>query len=317
MPPNTRIPRRTFLKAVAVTAGTAGIATALPTGSAAASGGSTGSTEDLAEEHAGDRGLLIDLTRCVGCGRCVDACKAENELPWREDQPARGPDAVLASANWSVVRSEGRVGADGEPRYVKTQCMHCLDPACASACFVKALHKQDNGIVAYDPTICVGCRYCLMACPFSAPSFDWDATFGRVTKCDLCDERAERGEPTACSEACPTGAITFGSRGELLEEAHRRIAERPDRYVDHVYGEREVGGTSILYVSDVPFEELGFATGLPTEPLPSYTWEISQLIPPTAAGLGLTLIALYARRRQVLRAHEASEAGATEMEART
>jgi len=312
MPPNTRIPRRTFLKAVAVTAGTAGIATALPAGSAAASGMSP---EDLAEEHAGDRALLIDLTKCVGCGRCVDACKAENGLAWREDQPARGSDAALAAANWSVVRSEGRVGAGGEPRYVKTQCMHCLDPACASACFVKALHKQDNGIVAYDPSICVGCRYCLMACPFGVPSFDWDATFGSVTKCDLCDERAERGEPTACSEACLTGAITFGSRGELLTEAHRRIAARPDRYVDHVYGEHEVGGTSILYVSDVPFDELGFATGLPTDPLPSYTWEVSRLIPPTAAGLGLTLIALYARRRQVLRAQELREAVATGTEA--
>jgi formate dehydrogenase iron-sulfur subunit len=304
MPPNkSNLTRRRFLKVAAVGTGAAGLATVLPE-TAEARGGSP---ERLAEEHAGDRALLIDITRCVGCGRCVTACKYENDLGWREDQPAEGPDARLASENYSVVRTAEVRGTNGEPRYVRQQCMHCLDPACASACFVKALRKDVLGMVTYDASICVGCRYCLMACPFGAPSFDWAATFGRVSKCDLCAERAHRGLPTACSEACPTGAITFGRRGELLAEAHRRLREQPDRYVDHVYGEEEVGGTSVLYISDVAFEELGFPAGLPTVPLPTYTWEISRLIPPTATGLGAMLMVLYVRRRYLLRAREAAD----------
>jgi formate dehydrogenase iron-sulfur subunit len=293
------ITRRAFLRGVAVGAVSAGVA-------AKSNGTSAPITQDemLAEEHAGDRALLIDLTRCVGCGKCVQACKLENHLEWREDQPALGSDATLASQNWSIVRSFGEVGVHGAPRYTKRQCMHCLEPACVSACFVKALRKQPGGWVTYDEDICVGCRYCLMACPFGVPTFEWDQTFGHVSKCDFCDERAQRGEPTACAEACPVGAITFGQRGSLLEEAHRRIGAEPHRYLDHVYGEDEVGGTSVLYLSDVPFEELGFPGGLPTEPLPSYTWEISRLIPPAAASLGALLIGLHLRRLKILARRE-------------
>jgi len=255
------------------------------------------------DRHADDPGLLIDLTRCIGCGSCVAACKLDHGLAWREDQPSLGPDADLASSNWSVVRtSDVRIG--GVPRYVKTQCMHCIDPACVSACFVKALQKSPEGPVVYDGDRCVGCRYCLLACPFGVPTFEWDETFGRVQKCDLCASRTSRGLPTACAEACPTGAVTFGTRGNLLSEAHRRMAAHPDRYVDHIYGEHEVGGTSVLYISDVSFEELGFRTGLPEVPIPEFTWEISRLIPAVAAGLATTLVVLWHRRQEVLRARE-------------
>jgi formate dehydrogenase iron-sulfur subunit len=258
------------------------------------------------DQHEDDPGLLIDLTRCVGCAKCVAACKEDNALPWREDQPTRGPDADLASSNWSVVRtSDVRVG--GVPRYVKMQCMHCVDPACASACFVKALQKSPEGPVVYDGDRCVGCRYCLMACPFGVPAFEWDETFGRIQKCDLCASRTSQGMPTACAEACPTGAVTFGTRGTLLSEARRRMAAHPNKYVDHIYGEHEVGGTSVLYISDVSFEELGFRTGLPDVAIPEYTWEISRLIPMVAAGLATTLVVLWHRRQGVLRAREEAE----------
>jgi formate dehydrogenase iron-sulfur subunit len=297
MPPNTQqMPRRAFLKAVGVTAAAAGVAAAT-TDPARASGGSP---EELAEEHFNDRAMLIDITRCVGCGRCVEACKVENDLEWREDQPAEGRAARLASENYSVVRSEGGVGPEGQLRYVRQQCMSCLDPACVSACFVAALTKTPQGNVVYDGDMCVGCRYCQMACPFSVPAFEWDETFGRIRKCDLCYARALRGRPTACSEACPTGAITFGRRGDLLEEAWARIEAHPGKYERHVYGETEVGGTSVMYLSDVPFEELGFRTGLPTEPLPSYTWQITRLLPPIATGVGVMLTTLWLRRRRVL-----------------
>lgn len=267
----------------------------------------------------------MDLTKCVGCGRCVSACKADNDLGWHEDQPATGEDAALASSNWTVVRAVGTELHDDPAfaarrreghRFVKTQCMHCLEPACASACFVKAMRKSEAGPVVYDADKCVGCRYCLMACPFGVPTFEWDETFGRVQKCDMCPERVSQGLPTACAEACTRGAITYGKRRELLVEAWRRIDGAPERYVRHVYGEHEVGGTAVLYISDVSFEQLGFRTGLPTDTLGSYTWEITRLLPPIAAGLGVTLMTLYLRRRKVLlEAGEAAEriaAGAAE-----
>lgn len=299
-----KLSRRGFLKGIAAGAVVSGVA---------ASGHPrrhprSELVEELATEHAGDRAMLIDLTRCIGCGRCVQACKLENDLEWREDQPATGPDAALASENWSVVRAFGRVGEDGQPRYAKRQCMHCLEPACVSACFVKALRKQPGGWVTYDGDMCVGCRYCLLACPFGVPAFEWDETFGRISKCDFCDERALRGQPTACAEACPVAAITFGKREQLLDEAHRRIAESPDRYVHHVYGETEAGGTSVMYVSDIPFEELAFPDTVPSTPLPWYTWQTSRLVPPAAASLGILWVSLYIRRRrEILEREEETE----------
>lgn len=283
--------RRGFLKAATVAAGSAGLAT-VPASAARAG------TEELAREHAADDGLLVDLTRCIGCGSCVTACKFRGGLPWRSDQPALGPEAQLSSANRTVVRSFP--AGPASTRYVKTQCLHCLDPACVSACPVRALQKQPTGAVVYDEGRCIGCRYCLMACPFGVPTFEWDEPISAVGKCDLCVERTSRGEPSACAAACPTGAITFGERGPLLEEAHARIDAEPDLYEPEVYGETEVGGTSVLYLSDVPFAELGFVEGLPERPLPEYTWQVSRLVPPAAACLGAVLIALYARRRAAL-----------------
>jgi formate dehydrogenase iron-sulfur subunit len=264
---------------------------------------SSPAVHELAVEHQGDPSVLIDLTKCIGCGKCVDACKADNNLPWRDDQPAVGADAVLASSNYTVVQAEPR-GSDGGVVTVKRQCLHCLEPACASVCFVRALQKSDAGPVTYDPNRCIGCRYCMMACPFGVPTFDWESTFGKISKCDLCADRTSQGRPTACAEACPSGAITYGTRGANLADAHRRI--QGGGYVDHVYGENEVGGTSVLYVSDIPFEKLGFTDGLPEEPLPEYTWQITRLIPPAAAAIGATLITLYLRRMKIIEAEEAA-----------
>ncbi len=288
--------RRRFLKGAAVAAGAASVAATFPP----ARKREGPALQRLAEEHENDTAVLIDITRCVGCGSCVTACKLDNDLGWREDQPARGFDAALASSDWTVVKTQQVHGRDGEPRFTKLQCMHCLEPACVSACFVKALRKSETGAVTYDGNMCVGCRYCLVACPFSVPTFQWDRTFGRVSKCDFCVERTSKGKPTACAEACPVGALTFGRRGELLDEAWRRIGSEPDKYIPHVYGETEVGGTSMLYLSDVAFEKLGFRTTLPTTPLPEYAWEITRLIPPVATALGATLIALWVRRKRVL-----------------
>ena len=302
-----RITRRRFLVEATGAATSAGLAAAVGTARAAGVGAIT-DPGGLAREHADDPGLLIDLTRCVGCGRCVRACKLRAGLGWREDQPAVGPEAELAPTNRSVVRSR-RVRTSVETplgprsrevvRYTKLQCMHCLEPACVSACFMQALRKTEEGPVVYDPNRCIGCRYCMVACPFGIPTFDWDDPVGRIEKCDLCAERTSRGLPPACAEACPEGAIMFGRRGELLAEAWRRIDADP-RYVRHVYGEREVGGTSVLYISDVPFEALGFPVSLPGEPLPTYTWKVTRLIPPAAFGVLASLTVLYERRKRYL-----------------
>jgi formate dehydrogenase iron-sulfur subunit len=127
----------------------------------------------------------------------------------------------------------------------------------------------------------------MIACPFDVPRFEWDKGLTPVIgKCQFCaQERLFRGLPPACAEACPTGALKFGKRDDLLFEAKARLHARPDRYVDHVYGEHEVGGTSWLYLSDVPFERLGFKSGLPRRPLPSLTWDVVSWIPTVAAVL--------------------------------
>lgn len=315
-PPQASIGRRRFLIGATVTVGAAGVVAGAQV---ARAGGPVEDPESLARRHADDPAMLIDLARCVGCGRCVRACKVEGGLGWRADQPALGPDAELASTNRSIVRArtvetevETPLGARRRlaVRYAKVQCMHCLEPACASACFMRALRKSDAGPVVYDADRCIGCRYCLVACPFGIPTFDWDATFGRVEKCDLCAGRLARGDPPACAEACPQGAIAFGRRADLLVEAWRRIGEDA-RYVHHVYGEHEAGGTSVLYVSDVPFEALGFRTSLPAEPLPGSTWAVTRMIPSTAVGVLTGLTLLYLRRRRYLERERAEreEAG--------
>jgi formate dehydrogenase iron-sulfur subunit len=288
--------RRRFLKTATVGAGLA----ALPAPVRA-----TPAADELAEEHASDPALLIDLSRCTGCGACVSACKLQNGQPWRADQPAMGPDAELASANWTIIRSVDPPG-DADTRYVKRQCLHCLDPACVSACPVRALRKDPGGPVTYDVNRCIGCRYCLMACPFGVPTFEWDEPISGVSKCNLCADRTTNGEPSACAAACPSDAIRFGPRDELLAEAKVRIAAEPEHYVDHVYGETEAGGTSVMFVSDVSFAGLGFVGDLPDRALPEFTWQISRLIPPAAAGMAVLLTALYHRRR-VLEERERQE----------
>jgi Fe-S-cluster-containing dehydrogenase component len=222
-------------------------------------------------------GCLVDITRCVGCRKCEEACNAYNKLP----------DPDKSFTDFTVFNTTRRMDADaftvvnryftGEvdeqerqvPTFVKIQCMHCQDPACVSACITGALSKKENGTVHYDVTKCIGCRYCMVACPFEVPAYEYDEPLTpRVRKCTFCFERIEKeGGKPACAEACPVEAITFGKRKTLLELAHARLDNDPSRYVDHVFGETEVGGTSWLYISGDPFEQLGFPV-MPTKPVP-------------------------------------------------
>jgi Fe-S-cluster-containing dehydrogenase component len=140
-------------------------------------------------------------------------------------------------------------------------CMHCEDPSCVSACTVGALKKGEKGIVTYDEDRCIGCRYCMYACPFEVPNYEWEKQLPLIVKCDLCISRLGEGESEpACAATCPTDAIIFGKKGDMLAQAHQRIETSPGKYINHVYGETENGGTATYYVSPVPFEELGFPT---------------------------------------------------------
>ena len=225
-------------------------------------------------------GILTDVTRCIGCGACTLVCKETNGLRYSEVNK-------LDAYTWcAITRQQGL--------YVKRQCMHCEEPTCASVCPVGALKKTETGAVVYDPDRCFGCRYCVMACPFNIPQYQWDTPLPRVGKCVMCyDARQKVGRQPACTEVCPASASIFGEREELLALAHERIAAEPTKYVNEVYGEKIVGGTSVLYISSVPFGELGFPTGLLDQPYPRLTWAILSKIPAVVSVGGLTLLAAW------------------------
>lgn len=236
--------------------------------------------------------FLIDVTRCVGCGNCQRACGESNDLPVCTD-----PYAGLAADTYTYV-NKCQTPA-GDIRFVKRACMHCLTPGCVAACPVGALHKTPEGPVVADTHKCIGCRYCQYACPFEVPKFEWENTLGVMRKCTSCIERLNAGEQPACTASCPTGALTFGTRGALLKTAHARIAAQHDHYVPHVYGETEAGGTARLYLSDVPFEEIGLPV-LDAMPVPHYAEQVVKNTPAIAAGVALFSTAAYTllRRRE-------------------
>ncbi len=234
--------------------------------------------------------MLVDTTRCIGCRACVRACGRANRLtaaPGPADDPGPGLRQATAWNRWTTVNREGP--DDGPPVFVKRQCLHCLEPACASVCPVGALHQTDLGPVIYRAERCIGCRYCMVACPFDVPRFEWDNGLTPViSKCQFCfQDRLLQGLQPACAEACPTGALKFGSRADLLFEAHARIHARPERYHPDVYGEDEAGGTTWLYLSATPFDRLGFRTDLERGPLPSLTWMVIARIPAVAGTLAV------------------------------
>lgn len=249
-------------------------------GCALARSGSAAASSPAGLEQPSQKGMLVDTTRCVGCGACEWACQNR----WGLDGSA--PDGGLSPQRWTWVRP---VDLGSDTRYVRTQCFHCLDPSCVSACPVAALVKTEEGAVTYDESRCIGCRYCMMACPFQIPRYEWASWNPAVTKCLFCHDRLAQGEEPACASACPTGATLFGDRDDLLREARARIERDPDRYVPYIYGEQEVGGTAWLFLSDVPFEELGFRTDVPLSAPPRRTARVMSLVPPLAGGLAVAL----------------------------
>ncbi len=201
-------------------------------------------------------GLLYDATLCIGCKACEVACYEANFGGRRPGDLYYAPEDLDAQCK-NIIK-EYKDGA--AQSYVKLQCMHCVDPGCASACMMGALQKRENGIVTWEGDKCIGCRYCQVACPYNVPKFEWDSATPKIVKCELCNHRLAEGKIPACAEVCPKEAVIYGTREELLEEAHRRLEATPDRYEPKVFGEHDGGGTQVLYLSaaGIPFTDLGF-----------------------------------------------------------
>jgi Fe-S-cluster-containing dehydrogenase component len=309
--------RRDLLKGV-VAAGAAGAAATLATDAEARA-------ERPARPHA--LGMLFDSTLCVGCRACQQACKASNELPPDLVRSAGGVYDAPTDLN-SSTKNVIKLMQDGErSQFMKQQCMHCVDPSCVSVCMLGALHKEGEGkrstpgirpekagtgIVLYDRSLCVGCRYCQIACAFNVPKFEWREPFPLIVKCELCRHRGDEKKAgplaqanPACCEVCPRGAVIFGEREDLLAQATARVAAHPEAYDPHVYGTTEGGGTQVLYLTakGIRFEQLGLPR-LPEESSAHFSESVSH----APYLMGVTPVVLYAAVALVINRNQKKEA---------
>ncbi len=252
------------------------------------------------------KGFLFDITKCKLCGACWIADKERNKLPIPEGDFTK--DKLSENAFLEMDRRHDRG--------VRFSCMHCLIPTCASVCPVAAFEKTSIGAVIYHKDRCIGCRYCVFGCPFNVPKYEWDKPLPYVRKCDFCYSRIIDGKQPACAQACPTGALIFGNRDDLILEAHRRIRENSN-YVDHIYGEHEVGGTSLLLISDISMYKLGYPGNLSDGAVPSLTWEVLEKIPNVVLIGGTFLAGLWwltNRRNEVMQAESGKKDNSSDTE---
>src|ERR1700752_806597 len=280
---------------------------------------------------------LVDITKCIGCRACQVACKQWNDRAGEQtdfqwDLGFQNPATLSAKTLTLITFHElPDEQAPGGLNYLFTmrRCLHCLEPACASACPTTALARHPDGPVVYDANKCIGCRYCIWACPWGVPTAEWDSLAPKIQKCTHCADRSDQPAPLArngqalsleesklyrenivtpaCVKACPADCLRFGTREEILQEANNRISGHPDKYVYHIYGEKEAGRTSVLYLSSVPFEKLGFPN-VSTKPYPAFSkWALGAVLPAVLA-VGALLGCAYAFfRRQMFAASIPSE----------
>jgi formate dehydrogenase iron-sulfur subunit len=270
------------------------------------------------------KATLIDTTNCIGCRACQVACKQWNEREGEKTELQYGPldfqnPATLSAKTYTLISFHEIPDehAPGSLKYIFSmkRCLHCLEPACASACPTTALTRQPDGPVSYDASKCIGCRYCVWACPWGVPTAEWDSLAPKIQKCTHCADRTDQPAPLtrnglrfnfeesnqfladiatpACVKACPADCLKFGEREEMLAEAHRRIAKRPDRYIDHIYGEKEAGGTSVLYLASVPFEKIGLPD-VGTKSYPGRSSLALHAVPPAVMAVGAVLGGIFA-----------------------
>lgn len=238
--------------------------------------------------------MLVDVTRCTGCRDCVKACMAKQGFPGDPKQVTR-----LSDTAYTAIAEKGDLS-------IRNLCRHCVEPSCASVCPVGALVKDPKGPVTWEEGKCIGCRYCMVACPFSIPRYQWFDTVPALRKCDLCADRLAAGKIPACAEACTYEATVFGPKDEILAMAHARIREMPDEYYDHVYGEKELGGTTVVFLAPKPLEELGYKAIFGETPLPGLTLRQLHRVPRIVIGGTAVLLAVwwFTRRRDEVAAFE-------------
>ena len=263
------------------------------------------------------KGMLTDVTKCIGCERCVEGCVKKNKLPRDFLSYFKAKDGLSGNRFTSIVKTKNE--ETGKWHMVRKHCLHCLDPSCAAACLVGAFTKSPDGAVEYDAGMCIGCRYCMLACPFSIPRYEYNKPLPYIRKCKMNDECRVAGGKPACVSACPTGATVFDTRESLLKIAKKRLKENPGKYVNHIYGEHEFGGTSVMYISDIP---IGDVLSIPTKEqfekmrLPQLTKKsVPALVEPWiwvtpvqffAVSAGLSGIWLYRRKKLLAREKQAN-----------
>ncbi|MFC2117298.1 4Fe-4S dicluster domain-containing protein [Bacteroidota bacterium] len=256
------------------------------------------------------KSFLLDNTKCIGCRACQVACKQWNNLLAEKTKFFGGPGyqnpANLSSSTFTLIRYH-EVYKNGEMLgwvFAKHQCQHCISPACANACITGAMHKTEEGPVVWDEKKCIGCRYCMIACPYNIPKFEWSKVIADIRKCTFCQDRILEGLPPSCSKACPTGAILYGERGDLIKIAERRLKKNPEKYHQHIYGLTEVGGTCVLNISSIPLEDFnpGYPENLLKEAIGSKITSFMKSISPVAIGLGAALgitALIYNRKKEI------------------
>jgi formate dehydrogenase iron-sulfur subunit len=258
------------------------------------------------KDFSKDKVFLIDMTKCTGCRGCQVACKQWNQLEAEKTEffSGEGYQNPPAMSEYTFTRIKFRdyqKNGQNEFAFYKEMCMHCNEPACASVCPVGAFEKTAEGPVIYKADRCIGCRFCMIACPFGVPKYEWSKGLPLVKKCTGCYSRVKEGMKPACATTCPT-AITYGPRDEMIKEAERRLSDYPDKYIHKVYGMDQAGGTSVIYLTSLPFDELGFKP-VTMRPLPGYTWQALRLVPAAflTVGGGLSAISWINHRKDRLK----------------
>ena len=280
--------RRDFMKTLGIAGAT------LTFGKSQANPGTT-------EEETEFYGMLYDSTLCMGCQNCEFSCAEAHGLEEPTDSPEIGLVRKADDKHRTVINlhetSKGEI-------YMKTQCMHCNIPACDAACLTQAMHKTKPGPVVWRGDKCMGCRYCMISCPFDSPKFEYASTHPKIVKCTMCAERIKENKQPVCAENCPMGAVTFGTRRDLIKEARKRIHDNPEYYHDHIYGEHEAGGTGWLYLAAVPLDEAGFNTKMQKKNYPSLTKGFIGAIAPVDILLPGVLLGIHAATKSIRKEQE-------------